>query len=240
VPHVLWNLQFPSRLDAYMLIAIALLVLLALRWQATAPQPMKRATTIVLLAFIIFNVGAATWQVWRVRSEYIHGGRAVATRTSFADQVVADRYAAPPSWYPEGYLFRDASTPQLAPEASRSLTIPVTAVHDSKFAGVLPVPDGPLPFLTNIAAGPDFVTMTGIRPVGRTHNGAIVAVRSAGEPATGPIKVTITPAGSGLLRAGVGVSVVSAALFVALLLWGLRRVVTEHAFPRRELRRSLR
>jgi hypothetical protein len=69
LPHVLYNVQFPSRLHGYLLLATALLVLLALKWQATAPRLVKRSTTIVLVAFIVFNVGAATWQVWRVRSE---------------------------------------------------------------------------------------------------------------------------------------------------------------------------
>ena len=101
LPHVLYNVQFPSRLHGYLLLATALLVLLALRWQATAPGRVKRSTTIVLVAFIVFNVGAATWQVWRVRSEYILGPGAVVTGRTFLDQVVASRDSAPVSWYPK-------------------------------------------------------------------------------------------------------------------------------------------
>jgi hypothetical protein len=240
LPHVLYNLQFPSRLHAYVLLATALLVLLELRWQAIAPEPAKRATTIALVAFITFSVGAATWQVWRVRSEYVRRGREVVTGKSFADQVVAARYRAPVSWYPKEYFFRDMSARLVAPEASRWLTIPVTAVRDAKFAGELHVPQGALPFGTNIAAGPRFVTMTGIRPIGRTRDGWIVAVRSATGPTTGPINVTITQSDSALLRAGVDVSVVSAVLATALLLWALSRLAVERGSRRRERLRSLR
>ncbi|HEY5011110.1 MAG TPA: hypothetical protein VIK61_00190, partial [Acidimicrobiia bacterium] len=120
LPHILYNLQFPSRLHAYVLLATALLVLLALRWQATAPERLKRSTTIALVAVTVFNVGAATWQVWRVRSEYIRGPREVVTGKTFADQVVASRYSAPVSWSPKNE-FLDVSTPRIATKASRVL-----------------------------------------------------------------------------------------------------------------------
>jgi hypothetical protein len=230
LPHVLYNLQFPWRLHAYLLLATALLVLLALRWQATAAEPVKRSTTIVLVALIVFNVGAATWQVWRVRSEYVRGPREVVTGRRFVDQAVASRYSTPLSWNPKGE-FLDVSTPLIGPEKSRVLTIPATAVHDSKFTGVLRVPDGRQPFSTNISGGPHFVTMTGIRPIGRLIDGSIVAVRATGEPPTGPIEVTIAQSDSNVLRSGVLVSMVSVVLLVALLLLALGRFLLERWFP---------
>ena len=233
LPHVLYNLQFPWRLHAYVLLGTALLVLLALRWQATASEPAKRSTTIVLVALIVFNVAAATWQVWRVRSEYVRDHREVVAGRTFVDQVVASRYDAPLSWYPEGQ-FRDVSTRLITPEPSRVLTIPVAAVRDSKFTGVLQVPDGPLPFSTNISAGPQFVTMTGIRPIGRIIDGSIVAVRAADQPETGPIEVTIAQSNSKVLQAGVLVSTVSAVLFVALVLWAASRFLLDRRLPVRE------
>jgi hypothetical protein len=223
MPHVLYNVQFPSRLHAYVLIATALLVMFALVWQAKAPDPLRRTTTALLVAFIVFNVVAATWQVWRVRPEYVRGPREVVTGKSFVDRVVASRYDAPISWNPKSE-FLDVTTPLIATDKSRVLTVPATAVHASTFAGVLPVPDGPLPFRTNISAGPRFVTMTGIRAIGRSADDSIVAVRAANVPPTGPIPVTIAPRHSTLLRAGVGVSVLSAVLFAALLLWALSRL----------------
>jgi hypothetical protein len=222
LPHVLYNVQFTWRLNAYVLLATALLVLLALRWQATASERVKRSTTAVLVALLVFNLGAATWQVWRVRSEYVRHNHEVVTRSTFADQVVASRYDQPLSWYAKGD-FRDVSTQPIHTEDSRRLTIPATSVRHSKFEGVLPVPAGSLPFSTNISAGPRFVRMTGIRPIGRTSDGSIVAIRGPGAPKTGPIEVTIVPVESNLLGLGALVSMISAALLLAMILWALGR-----------------
>lgn len=224
LPHVLYNVQFTWRLNAYVLLTTAVLVMLALRWQTTAPERLRRSTTALLLAIIVFNVGAATWQVWRVRSEYVKGGKEFVTGSTFAYQVVASRYSPPISWYSKGD-FRDVSTPRIKTPSGRVLVVPPTAVHDSKFKGVLIVPNGPLPFSTNISAGPRFVTMTGIRPIGRTHDGSIVAVRGPGVPATGPILVAIVPVESRVLRLGAFVSLASLVLFAAMLLWAVSRFV---------------
>jgi hypothetical protein len=223
-PHVLYNLQFPWRLNAYILLCTALLVILALRWQATSATRVNRCTSIVLIAFMLFNVGAATWQVWRVRSEYVRGPFEVVTGSRFLGQVVASRYDPPVSWYAKGAFF-DVSTPVIATESSRVLTVPVTAVHGSKFKGVLPVPDGPLPFSTNISAGQHFVRMTGISPVGRTRDGSIVAIRRPGVQAAGPIEVTITPFESTAILAGAVISIISALLLLGILGWALSRVI---------------
>jgi hypothetical protein len=124
LPQLLWNVQCPWRLHAYVLLGTALLV---------------------LLAFIVFNVGAAAWQVWRVRSEYVRGPFEVPTGKSFVDQVVASRDEAPVSWNPHSQ-FLDVSTPLIATAKSRVLLIPETAVHRSKFSGVMPVPRWPAAF----------------------------------------------------------------------------------------------
>jgi hypothetical protein len=223
-PHVLYNVQFTWRLNAYVLLTTALLVLLALGWQATAPERLKRSTTVVLVALLVFNLGAAIWQVWRVRSEYVRGGKELVTGSTFADQVVASRDDPPLSWYGKGD-FRDFSAPPIETDRSRLLTIPSTAVHRSKFKGVLRVPDGPLPFDTNISAGPRFVRMTGIEPIGRAHDGSIVAVRRRQAPPTGPIEVTIVPIESNVLRLGALVSIISVVLLVGMVLWALGRLL---------------
>lgn len=225
LPPILYNLQYTWRLNAYLLLATAVLVLLALRWQVTAPEPVKQSTTVVLIALIVFNVGAATWQVWRVRSEYVSGPNEEVTGQTFLAQVVASRYNTPASWYTKAD-FRDKSTPVIATEKTRVLTVPVTAIVGSKFAGVLAVPNGPFPFRTNISAGPNFIKMTGIRAVGRSVDGTVVAVRAADVPATGPIKVTIVRAESNLLRLGDLVSITSALLLLAMILWALSSLVS--------------
>jgi hypothetical protein len=220
LPPVLYNVQLTVRLVSWVLMATALLVLLALRWQATAPAAIRRWSTVALVAVSAFNVGAATWQVWRVRSEYVVDDHEVATGSTYADEVVAARYDPPVSWS-RGGDFRDVSGTEIATEPSRNLEVPARAIHRSRFAGVLNVPDGTLPFATNIAGGARYVTMTGIRAVGRTSDGLVVAVRAADAPATGPIRVTIQPVRSTVLRLGTIVSIVSGLLLLALTVWVL-------------------
>jgi hypothetical protein len=224
LPHLLWNVQFSWRLGAYVLLGTALLVMLALEAHGTARRAVRSRAAIALAVILVFNVGAATWQVWRVRSSYVHSARNVPTSGSFVDTVVAAREVTPPSWRDFG-SFRDVSSPQVSHEAGRVMIVPLAAVHGSKFVGVLDVPDGPAPFNTNISAGPRFVRMTGIRAVGRTTRGFIVAERDRRAPLAGPIAVTIGPAHTTVLRAGAITSLVSAAALVALLGWPLRRVL---------------
>jgi hypothetical protein len=223
LPHFFWSIQFTWRVDSYVLLSAALLVMIALAWQASAGEPLRRVSSIVVVAIVVFNVGAATWQVWRVRSEYVRTPFEVVTHGHFAERVVASHYVVPPSWY-SGGDFRDGSAPVIAVSAGRTMTVPLQRVHGSSFSGTIAVPDGPAPFTTNIAAGPRFVRMGGITAVGRTPDGFVVAVRADRTPAVGPVVVTIHQAGSALLRAGSLVSLMSALGFVVVLVLPVRRL----------------
>jgi hypothetical protein len=220
LPHVLYNVQFAWRLGGYVLLGTALLLVLALESQSRSRATMRRATTAVLVPILVFNVGAATWQVWRVRPSYVHSARNVATDDAFAASVVAARDVLPPSWR-DVESFRDVTSSLVGHEAGRTVIVPLAAVHGSHFSGTVDVPDGSAPFNTNISAGPRFVTMTGIRAVGRTTRGFVVAVRAPEAPAVGPVAVTIDQANSKLLRAGALASLLSVVAFIALLGWPL-------------------
>ena len=224
LPHVLYSIQFTYRLDSYVLLTTALLVTIALRWQATARDRVRRPTTIVLLTILVFNVGAATWQVWGAQSRHVtRYGTPDTKGDRLVNEVVKSRYTTPPSWYSQGD-FRDVSAPVVAFDPTRTMTVPLNEIHGSKFAGRLDVPDGPAPFLTNIAGGPRFVRMTGIHAVGRTRLGAlVVAARDRSAPPVGPVAVTIEETDSAVLRSGAIVSIVSALALLALVAWPARR-----------------
>jgi hypothetical protein len=119
MPHVLYNVQFRWRLQAYVLLATALLVMVVLTWPESGRRRAARAVSAALVVIVVFNVAMATWQVWRVHSEYVeniaHGshGRDVATGAGFLDTVVADRSVIPVSWYGLDD-FRDFSAPVVA------------------------------------------------------------------------------------------------------------------------------
>ena len=228
LPRAYWSVQFTWRLDGYVLFATAFLVLLTLVRQRGKGATFVRWTSAVLVAITVFNVGAAVWQVWRVRSEYVTGPYEVPTHGRFAGQVVAARRVVPKSWYAGGD-FRDVTAPVVAVAGARTMTVPLGEIHGSTFRGQLPVPDGREPFTTNIAAGPRLVRMTGITAVGRTTDGFVVAARAPGAAESGPIVVTIREADTGPLRAGAAVSALSAIALVLLLLWPARRLARRRA-----------
>jgi hypothetical protein len=146
--------------------------------------------------------------------------------------VVAARHDLPPSWYAKDD-FRDSTAPKIETSAKRVLTVPVTAVHGTTFAGRLAVPDGLEPFRTNISSGPRFVTMTGIRAVGTTRRGLVVAVRAPGSPTTGPVDVTIREASTTVLNAGSAVSAASAIAVLGMLAWPIVRRLRRTPTPTR-------
>lgn len=221
LPQILYNIQFTYRIDSYVLLTTALLVMIALHWQARAHEPARRWTSVVLAAILVFNVGAATRQVWSARSIYFWSCCVLRTGRDFADHVVESRYEQVSSSNSIGY-FRDISSPVIAVAIGRTMTVPLTKIHGSSFSGTLDVPDGPGPFTTNISAGPRFVRMTGIKAVGRTPDGFIVAVRAASPLAAGPVPVTIRQADTAPLRAGAIVSLLSALALLALIVWPAR------------------
>lgn len=221
LPHFLYNIQFAIRLNAYVLLATALLVMVVLVWQVRMTDVARRTTSGALIAIAVFSVGAATWQAWVVPSTYIGEGGVggvVRAPSNFADIVVAHRFVRPPSWYGGGD-FRLTSRHATGAASTRSAIVPEADVRGSTFRGAIPVPSGPRPFSTNIAAGPQFTRITGIKPVGLSAEGFVVAVRAPGTAATGPVDITIGQAQTALLRAGALISTLSLVALALLLAW---------------------
>jgi hypothetical protein len=221
-PHVLYNLQFLMRLDSYVLLATALLLMVVLVWQGRANAGTQRATSAALAVIAVFTVGVATWQAWAVPSTYHqrnhHGRFELPAPSNLADLVVADKFVRPPSWY-EGGGFRVVTGTVVDPGFTHDMTVPESAVRGSTFKGRVDVRIGPLPFRTNIAAGPPLVSITGITPIGITPSGFVVAKRTKGTPQTGPVEVTIRQASTGLLRTGAVISMLSLGALAALVAW---------------------
>ena len=211
LPHFLYNIQFALRLNGYVLLATALLVMVVLVWQVRMTDAARRTTSGALIAIAVFSVGAATWQAWVVPSTYISGREVLR---------VAHRSVRPPSWYGGGD-FRLTSRRDARAAATRSAIVPEAAVRGSTFRGRIHVPSGSGPFSTNIAAGPQFTRITGIKPIGLSADGFVVAVRAPGTPATGPVDITIGQAHTTLLRAGAVISMLSLAALALLLAWPL-------------------
>jgi hypothetical protein len=223
LPHFLYNIQFTLRLNAYVLLATALLVMIALLHQARENENTRRTTSTALTLITLFTITAATWQAWTVPSTYhtVADGNQFETPAprNFADTVIGSQFVVSPSWY-EGGQFRDVAGPVLPLDLgfSHDTTVPEFEVKGSNFGGPLDVRIGPLPFRTNIAGWP-FVTITGITPIGITPSGFLVAVRNPGIRIGGPVDVTIRQASTRLLRGGALVSKLSLFALAALLAW---------------------
>ncbi len=240
LPTIFYNVQFAWRLGGCVLIATSLLVMGALLLQARGCASSSRVTTYFLVAIVGINAGAAVLQVWQARSQIVLIGshrvpELVHTRPRYLGYVVASRDEKPTSWYSSPNDFTDASVRVVKVPRHRFLAVPTASVHGSKFVGSLPLPDGRAPFATNIAGSPDYIRMSGIRPVGRTHLGYVVAVRAADAPATGPVVVTIQQASTAVLRAGSALSMLSVAILLGFALFPMRllarRRETEVALP---------
>jgi hypothetical protein len=224
LPHVLYNIQFRYRLGSYVLLTTALLVMLTLLWQARAREPVRRWTSVALVAIVLFNLGGAIWQVWSANSLYFSSVGPARAGNALADEVVASRYEKPRSWY-SIIDFRDAAPRYVVVEAGRTVTVPLEKIRGSSFAGLLAVPEGRAPFTTNITGSIRFIRMTGIRAVGRTADGLVVAVRRARAPSSGPLSVTIRQAKTTPVRMGAWVSMASLIALLGLIAWPARRLV---------------
>jgi hypothetical protein len=223
LPRVLYNIQFRYRLDSYVLITTALLVLIMLLWQTRARESVRRGTSVALAAIVVFNLGGAVWQIWSANSLYFSPVGTAHAGNALAVEVVASRYQKPRSWY-SIIDFRDTSPRDVAVEAGRILTVPLEKIRGSSFSGPLAVPEGRAPFSTNITGSTRFIRMTGIRAVGRTADGFLVAERRARAPSSGPLSVTIRQAKTTPLRVGAWVSMASLIALLGLIAWPARRL----------------
>jgi hypothetical protein len=167
-----------------------------------------------------------------------HQQRERRAPADLADIVVADRHVRPRSWGGGGD-FRVLSKPVIDIGFDRELNVPEAGVSGSSFSGWVAAPSGSRPFRTNISAGPALVRITGIEPVGYTSSGFVVARRLPGSPPTGPVRVTIREASTGLLRAGAAVSLLSLVAFAALLAWAIGAWVGPRVFRRARVDRTV-
>jgi hypothetical protein len=232
LPQVVDNTQFTYRVDTYVLLGTALFVTAAVIWQARAGATVRKWASAILIAILVYNVGGATWQVWHTRSIYFTSKGMIRAPRTFTDEVVSARDVRAPSWYSTSD-FRDTSARLVLVDPSRTATVPLSEIRGSHFSGLLDVPDGRAPFITNIVGNRKFVRMTGIRQFGRTINGLVVAVRRKSAPETGPVRVTINQAKSPPIRYGAWASMLSVVALLALLAWPARRFLPARARPRR-------
>ncbi len=224
-PATLRSIQFPYRLNGYVLLFVAGLVLVSLL--AVQGDLLRRrgkglaaALLIALAPVIAISASLAVWQIWVPKSCSIY---CVPNRS--AGQTPP--HEQPSTWYARAF-YADATAPVIQTRPDRQYLFDPNDVdaHGDKLAMTIDPPTGTEPFLTNIMGGPQLVSIRGgVERVGRSSGGFAVLRRTA--PGNGPVPVVIETADSPAIRIGRVVSLAGvtglAGLVLALVLAGRRR-----------------
>jgi hypothetical protein len=207
LPSVFRQIQYAYRLQTYVALACAALVLLgalALTRRARSGRATRsdRALALGLGFAVAFGVALCAWQLW-----------VPSTRTSLSysrrAEAVGGLASLPKSWE-AGNDYGDRSLP-VVPSGQGYAFSPM-AVADDRLAGVASYPTGQ-PFATNIAGGPYLVHVGGgAHVVGRTREGYLVLERTTSGPRPVPVEL------AGRLGAPVVLGRIVTALAGALLL----------------------
>jgi hypothetical protein len=215
VPFPLNQLQFPYRLDTYVVYAAAGLVLvggLALQ-RAASNEGRPRAVTALRLALIAVctvSVALCVWQQWV--PEIGFPGTSYPTDRGAA---LASVNAVPVSWY-DGGSYRDSKEPVVVAPQERQLLIDPRQIHDDRFAAWIDVPPGSAPIQTNIGGGGYLVHISGVERVGRNSIGYTVVRRVNG--GSGPVHVVVEGNYTTIIKLGWAISIIAMLAILTVLL----------------------
>jgi hypothetical protein len=187
VPEPLRLVQFAYRLNSYVDLLAAALVLVAVLAFQDGSSPRKRRLLAGLLAgAMTVSVGLCLWQLWIPNT---HG---VSSYDDLRDALVSDT-VPPRTWYDNG-SYRDASAPVVPVAPGRVFAIDPETIRGNRARLVVTPPPGREPFAVNLGGGPGVLAIHGLERVGRTQGGSTVAKRPAA--GAGPLLVTIGVAGA--------------------------------------------
>jgi hypothetical protein len=220
LPTVFQQVQFAYRLQTYVALACAGLVLvgaLALTRRAESGRTTRldRPLKLGLGLAVAFGVALCLWQLWVPNAH-------IGPYFNRADALSSHETQIPAAWN-MGKNYEDRSLPVVI--TAKSFTFPPTQVDDDQLTRSVSFPAGTQPFATNIAGGPYLVHVGGARVVGRTLEGDLVLQRAAG--GSQPVAVDLKPQLSAPVVQGRIITAVSAALLLALAaiaaVWRRRR-----------------
>jgi hypothetical protein len=230
LPNLFQQIQFSYRLETYVALACAALVLLGAlaltrRAQSGRATRSDRALALGLAFAVAFGLAVCVWQLWVPNT---HNGESLATR--------AQALHGPPTVLPEswnaGNDYADRSLPIVA--TTEKFTFNPTAVQNDRLSRLASFPPGREPFVTNIVGGPYLVHVGGAaRVVGRADGGELVLQRTS--EGSGPVPVELTARLSPPVVLGRITTSLAAVLMLALALAALvRRRRRRAATPSRD------
>jgi hypothetical protein len=207
MPTTLRFIQFPYRLESYILLLTAALSLMAVHAALRLPRP--RVAFTCLAVAVALQVGLAEYQVWTAG---YHGSGAAAA--SYADSG-----SVPPSWYAFDD-YRVASGRPVTPTATFHLR--ASLVRDDRIS--VPMTVGPGDYETNVVASPFVSVSGGAEDAGYSPNVLLVVHRDGSEPRGAPLTLRPNVMVSELV--GVGLSalcILALAIVCAATRWSARR-----------------
>ncbi len=172
LPATLAVIQFTFRLETYIVMAIAGLVVVALMGMRTHHDARGMSgLSALLVGIVLFGLGLGVWQVWNSDAYYYPTSpHYLANRSS----VLHYPHHTPPTWYETGQ-FRDVED-QVVPTDGEVRLDPALVKGESTTQTVT-VPTGEGPLASNIAASADMVSVQGLRIAGRTAEGFLALER---------------------------------------------------------------
>lgn len=224
VPRTLRQIQFPYRLNTYLdLTAAGLVLAVVIAAERSAPPRTAARLRYALAAATAVSVALCVWQLWVPNTH---------AALSYSDRNAALRstHVTPRTWYDPG-VYDDASQPivRVGPD---SLRIDPTRISGNSATLTVTPPPGATAFATNIAGAPYLLSLRGgLVRGGRTIQGLSVARRRV--PGSGPVTITLGPGGAAL---AIGRDITLLALVVLLAL--LARAVFANRRPRAQRRRA--
>jgi uncharacterized integral membrane protein len=214
VPYPFSQLQFPFRLNGYLLLVIGGVVLagaLALQQARTFERRRRklRNLQLSLIAVSVVSVGLCLWQQWEPSTSV--PGYFVTRQSAFGSPNVL-----PSSWYAVD-PYNDTRAPIVAVPAGRVLTINPSQVHGDRFAGWVDVPPGLEPIQTNIAGGDYVVQISGLRRLGRNAAGFTVVGRL--KKGRGRVHIVVQTAATGAIVIGSILSILAILTLLAIVIY---------------------
>jgi hypothetical protein len=217
LPALFQRIQFAYRLQSYVTLACAGLVLLgalALTRRGESGRATRSDRGLVVASWLVLAFGLAlcAWQLW------VPNTHTRASLSSRGQVLRGPSTVLPQSWYAEND-YGDRNLPIIA--TKEAFTIRPAAVEDDRLAALLSLPPGRQPFATNILDGPYLVHVGGgAHVVGRTAESYLVLERTA--DGSQPVPVELKAQLSAPVVLGRIATATSAAL---LLAWALAAAV---------------
>jgi hypothetical protein len=211
LPRLLWEIQFPYRLETYATFCVLGLVLVALRHLTSGRS--RGVLLGLLMAIVVVECAQGLHQIW-------------ATPSALPSRSLS--YTLGPSWWqrfggegesPFGDQFSDFSEREVKPTiTSMKLHVPVLGPVKEGYA-VSFVSPGPGTIETNVQTGSYLVAVGGAQPAGRVEDGSLVVRLNV--PAGRPARVTFYPARTWPIVAGKYLTLAGLAGALAVVLWAL-------------------